>query len=184
MRFTLTYDGPLASNANPQRKHEIRLKLHPQIKALWNYPPMQANQDWVAKDSKDPIMLKEVAGHGFAALVISGQQLYAELDIVLLRPGTPGGIVVTGGDIDNRLKTLFDALRRPIDPQEIPKNWSPAEDEDPLFCLLEDDHLISRVSVRTERLLEPNIPPSHVRLFINVEVRAWTATWGNLGIIA
>jgi hypothetical protein len=184
MRFTLTYDGPLASNGTTQRKHDIRRKFHPQLKELWKHPPLKERENWITKGKDDAAMLKKVGDHHFAALVIDGQYLFAELEIMLLRPEAPGNIVLPGGDIDNRLKTLFDALRYPNDPQEIPKNWQPGIGEDPLFCLLEDDRLISRVSVQTERLLEPDIPASHVRLFINVEVRARTATWGNLGIIA
>jgi hypothetical protein len=182
MRFTLTYDGPLASNGSTARKHDIRLKLHPQLKALWQYPPLKGHENFITKGATDAAMLKEVGGHSFSALVIDGQYLYAELDIMMLRPEQPGGIIVAGGDIDNRLKTLFDALRYPADAQEIPKAWKPADDEDPLFCLLEDDRLISRVAVRTDRWLEPDVAASHVRLFINVEVRARTATYGNLGL--
>ena len=186
MRFTLTYDGPLASSGDARRKHAIRRKFHPQLKALWNFPPLNGNEKWIRAGSgaDDGLMLTSVAGHSFASLVIPSLKLYAELEIILLRPEQPGGIVVSGGDIDNRLKTLFDALRCPAAQQEIPQQWQPTPDEQPLFCLLEDDRLISRVSVKTDRLLEPGVQSSDVRLFINVEVRASTATYGNLGIIA
>lgn len=43
-----------------------------------------------------------------------------------------------GGDIDNQLKTLFDALRAPHDVAELPGGPSDG-DQDPLFCLLDDD---------------------------------------------
>jgi hypothetical protein len=46
-------------------------------------------------------------------LVDSRSNLIAELEITLLRPGLPAGIVVRGGDIDNRLKTPLDALKMP-----------------------------------------------------------------------
>lgn len=79
----------------------------------------------------------------------------AELDIIMLRPSPPGTIIGHGGDIDNRLKTLFDSLRLPT-ADEIP----PDKVEDlisaspPFFCLLKDDALITSVAVRTERLLD------------------------------
>lgn len=66
------------------------------------------------------------------------------LSIVMLRPGVPGGLV-RDGDIDNRLKTLFDALHPP---QAAPKSHT----EGSMFCLLEDDSQIESVSVQTRRL--------------------------------
>jgi hypothetical protein len=60
---------------------------------------------------------------------------------------------VTHGDIDNRLKTLFDALQIPDANQDYQSN-PPAADERPLFCLLENDRLISKVTVETDTLLE------------------------------
>jgi hypothetical protein len=46
------------------------------------------------------------------------------------------------GDIDNRLKTLFDCLTLP-DPNQGYEAETPAQDELPYFyCLLEDDRLI------------------------------------------
>jgi hypothetical protein len=37
----------------------------------------------------------------------------AELDVLLLAANLPGALIRRGGDIDNRLKTLFDALSVP-----------------------------------------------------------------------
>jgi hypothetical protein len=66
----------------------------------------------------------------------------------------PGGIVKHGGDIDNRLKVLFDALRMPRETQEV-EDCPQAQDENPCFCLLADDEYIDHVSVMTDRLLSP-----------------------------
>jgi hypothetical protein len=41
------------------------------------------------------------------------------LDILFLRRDHPGGLVSNTGDIDNRIKVLFDALRMPGDCQEV-----------------------------------------------------------------
>ncbi|HUO03021.1 MAG TPA: hypothetical protein VMU31_09595, partial [Rhizomicrobium sp.] len=39
MEFRLTYEGPLKGSSNDKprgdHKHEIRMKLHPQLKRLW-----------------------------------------------------------------------------------------------------------------------------------------------------
>src|ERR1017187_1955041 len=55
--------------------------------------------------------------------------------------------------IDNRIKVLFDGLRMPKASNEI--DGAPQEGEDPFYCLLEDDSLITRVNVTTDRLLTP-----------------------------
>lgn len=186
MRFTLTYEGPLASSGRPNVKHDIRRQLHPQLKKLWQHQPLKGHEKWIqygdAED--DGFMLSTINGHDFVSIVHPYLKLYVELDILILRSEPPGSIVLPGGDIDNRLKTLFDALRAPGNAQEIPPEWTPSVDEQPLFCLLQDDRLISRVNVDTDRLLAPNPQPSHVKLIIRTLVKGFTATWGNLGIIA
>jgi hypothetical protein len=60
--------------------------------------------------------------------------------------------VMKSGDLDGRLKTLFDALRIPNNAGET-GNVGPQADETPLFCLLEDDRLISEVRLYTDQLL-------------------------------
>jgi hypothetical protein len=52
--------------------------------------------------------------------------------ITLLRPEAPGNIVTQGGDIDNRLKTLLDALKVPNLPNALPTGAVPEADESPL----------------------------------------------------
>ena len=104
----------------------------------------------------------------------------AELEVTLLWPQTPGNIITSGGDIDNRLKTLFDALKVPSEPSALPIGTIPQLGEEPFFCLLEDDSLIARVSVETDRLLEPCSDTSMVRLFIRVKTRNIGAQWKQL----
>jgi hypothetical protein len=48
----------------------------------------------------------------FAPLVSSRLKLVAEFDVLFLRPGM-GGVLTGQGDIDNRLKALFDGLSVP-----------------------------------------------------------------------
>jgi hypothetical protein len=76
------------------------------------------------------------------------------LDILFLRRDGPGALVKSGGDIDNRVKVLFDALRMPQTCDEV-CGEKPAQDEEPFYCLLEDDKLISSVRVDTNWLLTP-----------------------------
>ena len=101
----------------------------------------------------------------------------------MLRPELPGGIVTSGGDIDNRLKTLFDALRVPGVPQEIALSTRQSSTREPNFTLLEDDALITRVNIETDRLLAAP-DPSQVRLIIRVNVRASQVIYGNQVLIS
>ncbi|MFD9431470.1 hypothetical protein [Streptomyces sp. NPDC060002] len=191
MHFTLTYNGQLPSSSNAKVKHDIRRKLHPQLKELWRtHPALAHSANLVTRnsgeeeDSSDASLLTDIQGNDFASLVHPRQYLYAELDILMLRPEAPGAVISKAGDIDNQLKTLFDALRRPTDQSEVPSSWSPTPDEAPLYCLLEDDKLITKVSVETDRLLILDANPKEVQLTIRVNVKGTTATWGNLGMIA
>lgn len=59
-----------------------------------------------------------------------------------------------GSDLDNRIKTLFDSLRMPSGAQEL-GGAKPEGDDDPFFCLLEDDRLIHNVNIVTDKLLVP-----------------------------
>ena len=92
--------------------------------------------------------------HRYAPLITEQNYNGCSLDILFLRRDVPGGIIKHGGDIDNRLKVLFDALRMPRETQEV-EDISQCKDEDPCFCLLADDKYIDRVSVTTDRLLSP-----------------------------
>ena len=61
---------------------------------------------------------------------------------------------------------------------------TPDEPEQRLYCLLEDDSLITRVSVNTQQLLEPlenNEDPSTVELLIHVIVQSTYPMIANIG---
>jgi len=169
-------------------KHEVRRTLHPQLRELWSHEPLCYKSDtWLgaAHDSEAEeagVALREVAGRSFAVLVQAPLKLVAELDILLLRPEDPGAIL-QHADIDNRLKTLFDALRRPVTAQEIPRDWSPTNEEQPLHCLLDDDRLITRVNVDTDRLLAPD-SADDVDLTIRVRLRASSPTYASVMLIS
>lgn len=65
---------------------------------------------------------------------------------------------------------------------EIPKDDHPDKEESPFFCLLEDDALITKISVKTERLLESSPSDSHVHLLISVKTKGTVGTWFNISI--
>jgi hypothetical protein len=105
------------------------------------------------------------------------------LDILFLRPEASGQIIQTGGDIDNRLKTLFDGLRRPMLANEISKNDFPFPEETPFHCLLSDDALISKVTVATDQLPDNCVSNEGV-LIIHVRIKARHLTEENFGILS
>lgn len=105
----------------------------------------------------------------YIPLVRQSLYLACGLDILFLRHEDPGALVLQGGDIDGRLKTLFDALRIPNEAEEKAGGTPTAN---PLYCLLESDTLISDLSVKTGRLLGDRAKKPHtVRLTIDVTVK-------------
>ncbi|MGA2226254.1 MAG: hypothetical protein ABSH41_17595 [Syntrophobacteraceae bacterium] len=185
MEFYLHYRGPLKANGNPTHKQEIRRHFHQQLKELWSQKPLASYQAWLTAkpDHPDALWFLRLMGvFTFVTLVTEHANLIAELSITLLRPEAPGSIITQSGDIDNRLKTLFDALRKPHTLAELPPGDEPGVGEDKFFCLLEDDNLISHVTIKTDRLLEQVTDQSEVLLLIAVKTRVTRATWGNMGL--
>jgi hypothetical protein len=202
MQFRLTYDGPLfatqrdSSPGQPARhmgnKHDIRLAIHWQLKELWrSYPSLNGSGENRPKillagptgPFTEPVIDPDklaarhaMYGFNFVPLVTQELDLVCAIDILFLRPDRPGS-VVWAGDIDNRLKTLLDAFRLP----EAAEGYSqrkPGKGEMPLYCLLEDDKLISKVAVETDRLLQPltgknSIDAHDARLVITVSLRPY-----------
>jgi hypothetical protein len=191
MQFRLTYRGDLRGSASSDVRHlhTLRLHFHRQMAELWRQPPLNADysQSWLsrARNGGDYGVLEERLGRRFAALISTGNDLICGLDIVLLRRAPPGAVVRDGGDLDNRLKTLLDALRIP-DVGQVPLDWQPSADENPLMCLLSDDKLVTSLSVTTDRLLDPEVHGHReleVALMILVTVKGALVTMGNLSIV-
>lgn len=202
VHFRLTYEGELlpSTKSNPRASHKqsIRKKLHGQIKRLWElYPNLQAMthplpDGFVSVNAPKPTNMIEylasnrpLGDYRFVPLMTEELNLWCGLDILFLRPTPPGG-VLQSGDIDNRVKTLFDALKRPTQLQEVGEYRSPSPDEQPFFfCLLDNDSLVAKLTVETDTLLEPlggGIPcDTDARLVIGVTLRPQTVTVGNLG---
>ena len=201
LRFRLLYDGPLPSNARVQAKHAIRREFHRQLRELWNRNELLSGwlrYQWIGpKAEENPNktyaqVLAENYALGefkFLPLVTKEHGLACAINILMLRRDPPSGPVDNRGDIDNRLKTLFDALQRPIENNQI-RGCHPNESETPFFCLLENDRLITEICVATDRLLIPLKPQeniSDVRLVLDVkilvtdprraDVEFWSGAW-------
>ncbi len=183
MQFTLYYRGNLKSNGKPKHKHEIRQYFHSQLRELWQQQPLNDFRNLIdeAPQSGGLNLIINRNGFNFVPLISEKLALVAELDIQILWPQSPGNIIKNGGDIDNRLKTLFDSLKIP-EANALPKNTSPSNEEKPFFCLFEDDSLITKLSVETDHLLEPVKDSSEVVLFIRVRTRQIKIMWGTIGL--
>jgi hypothetical protein len=185
VKFRLTYAGEIDSNGSAPHKHAMRKVFHNQLKRLWQTSPNLRKEhnprnpdgtdtglrfewwEWIAKQRP-----YDRLGYNFIPLVRRDFSVLVSLDVLFLRQGRPG-YALNKGDIDNRMKTLFDALRMPSSAQEIGGN-TPASDEDPFFVLLEDDDKITQLSVDTDDLLEAVNAPiprrNDARLVITVEI--------------
>jgi hypothetical protein len=96
---------------------------------------------------------------------------------VFLRKEQPGK-VYQGGDLDGRIKTLIDALAMP---QHLEQVFPEEETLDPIFCLMEDDSLVSGVAIESERLLAAQDDRrDYARVLISVDVRVREARSYNL----
>lgn len=197
MDLVLYYRGPLHANGDATEKHRIREYFHRQLKTLWAIPPFARDYAFAADPNPSdpgagasfpekaeilrmgqfPSLIKTVGGNHFLPLVSQRLCAVAEVDLTLLRPEPAGHIVARGGDIDNRIKTLLDSLKIPDANQARPEILGSLEQ--PFHCLLEDDNLITRLSVRTEHLLEPVASQSEVILILHVKTRRTLETIHN-----
>lgn len=185
MRFTLYYRGLLKSNRGARDKQILRRHFHAQLRELWTHKPLsgfRAKPLDKSREDQTTNIVRRIGDFEFAPLVCERVSLVAELSVTLFRPQAPGALVGSGGDVDNRLKTLLDALKVPSEPNALPQNDSPRPDEAPFHCLLEDDKLVTRLAVTTERLLEPGLDPNEVLLLVGVKTRVVETIWGNLGL--
>ena len=111
----------------------------------------------------------------FIPLATEEFNLVCDLDILFLRAEEPGSLFTNAaGDLDNRLKLLFDALRVPKDVNELPADARPSAGERPFFCLLGDDKVITAFRVESERLLLPSERPERrgeAKLVIRVTIK-------------
>lgn len=194
VEFRLTYEGPLFAadrkgSGGADHKHEIRRAIHLQLRRLWEtYRPLKTAMTSQGFGTHKPLATALAEQfirdkYRFVPLVYDAAQVLCGIDVLLLRPGDPGGVVL-GGDLDNRLKTLLDALRMPRQTSELGKYSTPGDGEDPFFVLLEDDRMVSNFRVEADTLLDTKLEPremeNEVHLIITVRIKPYGATWGNL----
>lgn len=185
MEFRLVYEGPLhGQGARSPHKWEIRRALHPQLQRLWQEQPLRDVADVLLQGTPAPEarnVLVDKDGLRFAPLVTRKLDLYAELSVLLFRQQPRGTLITDGGDLDNRLKTLLDGLRIPRGANEGRQGTPPEDEPNPFFCLLEDDSLVTKVSVESEQFLRAT-DPDVVLAIITVHVKKTRLTFENMSI--
>lgn len=195
MRFRLLYSGEIKAHneLRPKgpHKHDIRTAISPQLKRLWEakaglrrYASLKGAKAMGERGESYPegsLYSEQTRSAGieylanlnrkqdtrFVPLVISSFCLRCRIDVLLLRPEDSQQHIVQSGDLDNRIKTLFDAMR-------IPQSDQLVNDGETHFVLLEDDSLITEVSIVSDNLLmlpgKPKVGDSDVFAVIDVQL--------------
>jgi len=195
-------------------KQELRKHFHQQLKQIWETNPVLKDLKVMSGHplaSHRPISdsraylggelnlhIKDHLadrygqfGYKFCPMVIEDFKLLCSLDILFLRRDVPGN-ALEKGDLDNRIKTLIDGLKKPKSKRALGKYETPSEGEEPFFVLLEDDSMVSGFSVETDQLFDPPIikdgrvvdnDDNRVRVVITVTLRPYEATFFNLSFV-
>lgn len=195
LKFTLTYEGSLrtgkargADDGTPgDRKWALRIYFHEQLRRLWSVNALLKSWHKQTKDRgnerMEDYLAKEVppiASQRFVPLVSRAACVDCWLDLRILRSREDPQ---NSPDIDNQVKLLFDGLKKPQDKTEMGQNHRPTSG--PLYVLLEDDSLVSKLTSTQDELLQPIcgkqvVENNDVRILIDVHVRPQVPTADNL----
>ena len=188
MKFKLLYYGDILTNPKKRSQHiaDIRMQFHPQLKKLLDFKPWNNLSKFMMPDAtKSPIITRHIGGIDWNPIISPNLKMIAELDILLMHPEIVG---VPRSDIDNRVKTILDGLRCPQNEHEIGQNTP--NNIGPIYTLLDDDHLVTKLTVNTSHLLSTEFlpgskekSPDAVFMLIDVNVRVTEGTLENLPFI-
>jgi hypothetical protein len=212
LELRLVYQGLLPASdgdkTNSDVKQAIRRYFHKQLVNAWkvkdplrersgiHFPHTgkysQGRVVWSGGETDRDCLIQSFGNKRYLPIVSADLCLICKLDILLLSRDLTG-IVGKTGDLDNRIKTLLDALRFP----RVGENSE--GDEDPLYCLMQDDKLISQLTVTADLLLaepeqvvenprinlrgEATTSTNHVFAVINVAVKPTRVMIGNMDFV-
>ena len=212
LRATQRNPEPNQTDPLAVHKHHIRRCFHKQLKHFWSqndflreyriHPndvkggiqvdtrPINISVAVLGHHQSEKVHLSEYIsrkfrenGYRFCPLVCEDFSLQCYLDILFLRRDVPGS-ALQAGDIDNRVKTIIDALQKPRNGNELCGNETPNEGEDPFFCLLEEDKLLNQFSVETDTLLDPPTgelaDKKKAKVIITVQLKPYFPTYFNM----
>lgn len=190
--------GGSRNHPRPEVKHAIRKEFHPQLRQLWqgdgtlkqlamrtgilqgkdggeDFGPELRTEEDIGTNAAWLLGIQIISqkwqrnGYSFVPLVTRELCLRCSIDILFLRPEEPG-LLINSGDLDARLKTIFDALQMPANLDET-GGAKPAEGENPFFVLLENDKLVTKVRITTDKLLFPYKTANDALLVIHVKLK-------------
>lgn len=147
MDYKFFYRGNIPSNGNSKQKGNIREILNPQIKKVWDVEAYKTLLNKRKSSNKFDSMCVTTSGAKYLPLISSETKLYCHLEIEYYTKNEMR-FVFADGDIDNRVKTLFDGLRAPSSPQE--KTYE--NNNDIYYTMLEDDKLIKGLSIKSYQI--------------------------------
>lgn len=211
MELSLRYRGLLPAAGTDKRvreKHAIRQELSSQIESYCEQshrlkrliadvgklqtPKREKDQFDVERPLSDGSKFWwrwPLCGYNFVPLVTQVLEAHVELRMRLYRKNV--GILFQGGDLDNRLKTFFDALQVPKEESQVPKGERVSSKEAewlPIFCLLDNDNLITKLSIESFKLLmkvpkEFEGAPNYVELDLDVVIHPITPMTGTVDML-
>ena len=187
MKFELFVVGEIKSgNAGRGRSEnifEIRKQLEPQLRRVWESQPLlEFDKQKGIRGSISGLMTnmvcRWVSNTRFIPVICEGLHLAARIEFTFYEPTGSLSVASEVSDIDNRLKTLFDALRYPRDVNEIGDRDYGNE----FHCLLDDDIRIWEITVKRTRLLR-DMEGQDRFARISVEAIASQTTLNNLSLL-
>ena len=192
MEFALRYDGQLAGGQSSHQreiKNALRLTFHRQLEQLvstrWDLRAAVSRELPVAilngerlevpGGMPDGFFIVERAGIQWVPMYSQIRADFIKVRIEIYRRQWLHGILYPGGDLDNQAKVILDGLRLPQDDNESKDFDMPAGSR--CYCLLENDSLISEVSIASKQHLI-DAQPGYASLMIYVDVTP--ARWVNM----
>jgi hypothetical protein len=168
MALVLIYRGPLpAVNDKDKRtkeKQAMRRLFHAQLTAVSKKAYRLHSNAGVFRPSR-------IGQFNICSLICKDPNYPrrgCELEIRILS-NDPFGAICDKGDLDNRLKVVFDALSLP-DKQQLSGDH-PHDDENPFWVLLSNDRLITDLHIVQDTIHIPTNPKNYVELTITVKIK-------------
>jgi hypothetical protein len=199
LKFTLTYEGELRLGSKrgsdgrtpADRKQALRLHFHQQLRRFWqvnNFLKGWSKRTDAYSSERMEEFLESISpkidGTRFIPLISRSACVDCWIDMRILRPGHD---LVNAPDIDNQVKVLFDGLKMPMTEDQMGENHktSPDRSPNPLYVLLEDDSLVSKLTSTQDELLQPvsskhEVEKNDVRVLIDVHIRPQIPTPENV----
>lgn len=157
MKITLTHLGEVPGNKRPPEKIDaIRQDFHAQLAKLWGHHQLAVLKEWLDSGfaAGAPDYRRKLGGRTYLPIASDRIGARVRLSILLLSGVHPRNPAYHAGDIDNRFKSLIDALSVPCQASLIPRK-APQRDT---ICLMSDDSLIDELKVRTAPFLAQDNP--------------------------